>query len=171
MIEFWSELKDWSIDATVLNASRSSHESISSRIIYFGPISFIWRISIFLFSHPLNPTFRSRSINFSSIWSSCRYGFKYLRNINGESSVKSSLSFFEAILNIVLKYSESFTPCISGIFWNERNIHARDLSSGSISRRSSLSMEIFPQVTSYFGCPIRTLESVDFPLPFFPRRQ
>gem|GEM_PF-2698332 len=44
------------LSATILNASISSQESISSRIIYFGFSNLICSSSIFLFSQPLNHT-------------------------------------------------------------------------------------------------------------------
>ena len=118
-----------------MKASKSSQLSISSRIIYFGQINFIWRISIFLFSQPENQTFKSLSKNFSSILSSDKYFFINLLNTNGESSLTSSSEFFKFILYIVLKYSLNFIQAISGTFWKDKNSPALLLSSGDNSSK------------------------------------
>lgn len=69
--------------ATCLTAFTSSPESISSRMIYFGLRSLIWRTSIFLFSPQLNPTLRSLQRKSFGISSSCIKGSMiFLKEIN-----------------------------------------------------------------------------------------
>jgi hypothetical protein len=80
---------------TVLKASKSSPESISSRIIYFGHTNFICKISIFLFSQPENQTLSSLSRKESSILSSSKIFLINLLNKKGESSLVSGETFFK----------------------------------------------------------------------------
>jgi hypothetical protein len=80
---------------TVLKASRSRPESISSRIIYFGHTNFICKISIFLFSHPENHTLSSLSRKDSSIFNSCKIFLINLLNKKGESSLVSGEIVFK----------------------------------------------------------------------------
>ena len=78
--------------ATVLSASTSSPLSISSKMIYLGFRSIIWRISNFLLSPQLNPTFKSLQRNsLESCNSSNNGSIRVLnpRNVVGTSSVTS----------------------------------------------------------------------------------
>jgi hypothetical protein len=95
MIREFSEVEtDFRSSDTVLKASKSSHESISSRIIYFGHTNFICSISIFLFSHPENHTLSSLSRKDSSIFNSSKIFFTNLLNKKGESSLVSGDMLF-----------------------------------------------------------------------------
>jgi hypothetical protein len=81
--------------ATTLNAFKSSQLSISSKIIYFGSTSFICKISIFLFSHPENPTFKSLSKKFSVMSNSSKYFQMYFLKTNGEIPLAVGFLFFK----------------------------------------------------------------------------
>jgi hypothetical protein len=81
--------------ATILKALISSQESISSSTMYFGFKSFAWSNSIFLFSPPLNHTFKSLDRKFSSISNSCKNFATNLLNIKGESAFVSGDAIFK----------------------------------------------------------------------------
>ena len=53
--------------ATILRASMSRPESVSSRTQYFGSSIIIWRISLRFFSPPEKPSFTARAVNLRSI--------------------------------------------------------------------------------------------------------
>ena len=164
MNEFSLVERDFSISATTLKASTSSHESISSRMMYFGFRSFIWRISSFLRSPQLNPTFKSLHKKSLESWSSSRIGSMiFLNSIN--VVVLTALSYTH------FKNSKSLIHGISGMFWNARNIPSLALLSVDKSDNFCQSKTISPSVIWYFGCHISVIANEDFQLPFFQSMQ
>jgi len=63
--------------------------------MYFGFNNFAWSNSIFLFSPPLNHTFKSLAKKFSSISNSCKNFPTNLLNIKGESGFVSGDEIFK----------------------------------------------------------------------------
>jgi len=104
MILFSSLSISLSSSTTCLNASRSSPLSISSSMIYFGSISFICSISIFLFSPQLNHTLRSLSRNSSAICSSSSCYMQFIEMLFYKSSKYKWTDFFDIWILIFQMY-------------------------------------------------------------------
>ena len=109
--EFFSFLKVFTPSATILRASMSSPESVSSRIESFGDNIDICKISFFFFSPPEKPTFNCLFNFSSSNLSSLDFSLTNLRNSIASSSF-SPLAFLTAFRE-VFKNIFVFTPGIS----------------------------------------------------------
>src|SRR3954465_10544833 len=154
--------------ATVLSASMSRPESVSSRIAIVGRWSGSWRISMRFFSPPRKPSWgerlaRSRGTFVSSIAAST-----VLRKSLSEISFSPCASRWAFMT--IRRYFVTVTPGIATGYWNAMNRPARARSSGSASVMSSPRKRIWPSVTSSVGWPMITLASVDLPEPFGPMR-
>gem|GEM_PF-1249866 len=83
--ELLGVLSFWISFVTSSNACRSSPESISSKMRYFGSSSSACRSSIFLFSQPESPTPRSRLRKLSGISRVSKCFLTIRAKINGET--------------------------------------------------------------------------------------
>ena len=127
---------------TILKASISKPESVSSNIASFGLRIDIWRISFFFFSPPEKPTF-SCLLNFSSSnFNSFDFSLTTLRNSIASNSF-SPLAFLIAFKDVLRKIFV-FTPGISSGYWNAKNIPLWALSSVSKDNKSSPSNVTVP---------------------------
>src|SRR5207237_680760 len=93
--------------ATILSASMSRPESVSSRIANFGSSTAICRISFRFFSPPEKPSFTDRFISFSSISSS----FSFSRNMRRKSIAYrwSSPRFISISIPLRISWLSTFT--------------------------------------------------------------
>jgi len=97
--------------ATILKASISRPESVSSKIDNFGSNNFICSISFFFFSPPEKPTLSWRDKNFSLIPSSVAFSFISFKKVRVSNSF-SPFAFLIAF-NEVFKKIFVLTPGIS----------------------------------------------------------
>ena len=132
---------------TILSASTSRPESVSSKIAILGFRSSSCKISWRFFSPPEKPSLMFRSVKSGSIRRLLIAVF---------SSPTHSLSFGASPLIAVLavlRKLETETPGTSTGYCIAKNRPARARSSTLISSTFSPSSRISPSVTSYFGCP------------------
>src|SRR5262249_25215151 len=154
--------------ATVLSASMSRPESVSSSTHNRGCNSAICRISLRFFSPPEKPTLtprRSISCSMPSLPATSR---TRLRKSGVESS--SSPRFLRCALSAVRRKVMVATPGISNGYWKARKRPRAARSSGGSARMSSPSSKTSPCVTAYSSLPASTCASVDLPEPFGPIR-
>src|SRR5918999_2594850 len=154
--------------ATVLSASMSRPESVSSSTASRGASSASWRISMRFFSPPEKPSLRYRLENsFGTLVSSIAASTVLRKSLSemGCSPRTSRWAFMT-----MRRYLAVVTPGIATGYWKAMNRPARARSSGSASVMSSPSKRIWPSVTSRPGWPMIALASVDFPDPFGPIR-
>src|SRR4051794_18113408 len=150
--------------ATVLSASMSSPESVSSSTARLGCSNASWRISMRFFSPPEKPSLRyrvekSRGTLVSSIAASTVLRKSF-------SEMGSSRRAFM----IIRRYFVTVTPGMATGYWKAMKRPARARSSGSASVISSPSSRIEPSVISRFGWPIRAFARVDLREPLGPIR-
>src|SRR5215217_6883365 len=142
---------------TVLSASMSRPESVSSSTASLGCWSASWRISMRFFSPPEN--------SFGTCVSSIAASTVLRKSLSeiGCSPRASRWAFMT-----IRRYLAVVTPGIATGYWKAMNRPARARSSGSASVISSPSNRISPSVTSRPGWPMIALASVDLPDPFGP---
>src|SRR5688572_16180942 len=151
---------------TVLSASMSRPESVSSRTARLGCWSASWRISMRFFSPPEKPSLMYRLEN---SFGTC------VRSIAASTVLRKSFSEIGCsprasrwAFMTIRRYLAVVTPGIATGYWKAMNRPARARSSGSASVMSSPSKRIWPSVTSRPGWPMIALASVDLPEPFGP---
>ena len=118
--ELFFFLREFTPSATILKASISSPESVSSKIESFGFNNDICKISFFFFSPPENPTLSCLFSFSSSNFRSNAFCFTNFKNSIASSSF-SPLAFLIAFREVFKKIFV-FTPGISNGYWKARNI-------------------------------------------------
>ncbi len=121
--------------ATMRNASTSSPESVSSRMVNLGSSIAIWNISLRFFSPPEKPSFTLRPVSLLSIDTSALFSFIRRRNslpVIGSSPSCLRLAFTAARMKLTID-----TPGISTGCWKERKMPLSDRSSAESESKSS----------------------------------
>ena len=154
-----SSVASWIRRDTVVRASTSRPESISSSTAYFGLSAPIIRASFRFFSPPERSTLTGRARNRSS------------KPMRVASATRTSLT--PSVLRPAARADSvttdsKLTPGTSVGCWRARNSPARARSHVGRPRRSTPSRVTDPSVTSYPGRPIRTWDRVDLPEPLGP---
>ena len=147
---------------TVLTASTSRPESVSSRIAILGLSIRSCKTSAFFFSPPENPQFKSLCKYFSSI--SRRAMFSSTSFLNSQNLIL----FPVFCSNAFLKNSLSVIPGTSTGAWNDKNTPSFALSLTASSVISLPSRTIEPLITLYLGLPMIVRPSVVLPAPLGP---
>src|SRR5215210_5055486 len=152
--------------ATVLSASMSRPESVSSSTASRGCWSAIWRISMRFFSPPEKPSLMYRLENSLGTFVSSIAASTVRRN--SFSGIAGSPRASRWALMTMRRYFVVVTPGIATGYWKAMNSPATARASGSASVMSSPSKRIWPSVTSRLGWPMIALASVDLPEPLGP---
>ena len=152
--------------ATILRASISKPESVSSKIATFGSNIAIWKISFLFFSPPEKPSFKDLDKNLRSISNNSDFSrINFNISLAGMSSKPFALR--DSLMAVFIKLVTE-TPGISTGYWKERKTPLCALSSGDTSSKSSPLSSIDPWVTSKFSLPAITEANVLLPEPFGP---
>ena len=168
------------LSETILRASISRPESVSSIKAISGSSRAIWRISARFFSPPEKPSLMERLMKLLSTLSRRIFSCIILRNSPGGMLLRLvalPVGFSPSSRGLLPSRTASserrrkfatLTPGIDIGYWNARKRRIRARRSGEYSKIFSPLNQISPSVTSYFGLPIMTLASVLLPEPLGP---